>query len=331
MSAITHGMDIQAVRKLAGQMIARIRDVDAETRARLELQRSEERLRAAMRSTPVGMAIVTRSGRFLQVNEALCRIMGKSERALVGATVTSLSHPDDHDIDLEMWNLLHSGATRSVTRDKRLVDSGGRAVWVQQSLAIVTDDDGENSSFVAQFMDITQAQEARAVLDFQANHDPLTDLKNRRAVINTITAVLSHPPRSGTDLGILYCDVDRFKPINDTYGHPVGDELLVEIARRIRRCVRSGDTVGRIGGDEFVVVLTQIHGIDDAVRIGNAILEQVSQAVVMGDVEIMPTMSIGAAVAIPGDDPDAVLANADRALYRAKQAGRNRLEADLSP
>jgi diguanylate cyclase (GGDEF)-like protein/PAS domain S-box-containing protein len=319
-SSTVHTHDGEVVR------IARLRDVDAETRARLDLQRSEERFRAAMSSTPVGMALVTRSGRFLKVNQALCRMLKQTESELTGAMVNTVTHPQDRPIDMEMWNLLHSGARRSVTREKRLVDTRGGILWVQQALATVTDDDGERTSFVAQFVDTTATHEAQAVLAFQANHDPLTDLMNRRAVIDTIAAVLSHPPRTGTELGVLYCDFDHFKAINDKSGHQVGDDLLVEVARRIRRCVRAGDTVGRIGGDEFVVLLTQIHNIGDALRIGEKIRATVAQPLAIGDAVFTPTVSMGAAVATHGEDPNTVLSNADRALYAAKDAGRNRVE-----
>ncbi|HQR79126.1 MAG TPA: PAS domain S-box protein [Actinomycetota bacterium] len=307
--------------------VARIRDVDAETRARLALERSEERFRAAMRSTPVGMALVSDDGRFLQVNHALCQMVKRTEASLAGALVTSLTHPADQGVDLEMWNALHSARTSSITREKRLLDAQGAVVWVEQALAVVTDDQGERTSFVAQFMDVTEARNARAQLDFQANHDPLTDLKNRRAVLETMSAVLAHPPRTGTELGVLFCDLDYFKAVNDRLGHQAGDELLIEVASRIRSCVRTQDTVGRIGGDEFVVLLAQVHDTADALLVAEKIRGAVSQPVRLGGAEVVPSMSIGAAVAHSGDDPDRVLARADQALYLAKEAGRGRAVA----
>lgn len=103
---------------------------------------------------------------------------------------------------------------------------------------------------VAQFIDVTASRQARALLEFQANHDPLTELKNRRAVLAALAATLSHPARTGTRLAVLYCDLDRFKPVNDADGHGVGDEVLVEAGRRIRRCVRQGRRTQ--GGDGVV-------------------------------------------------------------------------------
>lgn len=308
--------------------VARIRDVDAETRARLALERSEEKFRAAMRSTPVGMALVSSSGRFVQVNHALCQMVKRSEASLSGALVTSLTHPADQGVDLEMWNALHSGQVPSITREKRLLDAQGAVVWVQEALAAVTDDQGQRTSFVAQFMDVTEARSARAQLDFQANHDPLTDLKNRRAVLQAMSAVLSHPPRTGTELGVLFCDLDHFKAVNDQHGHQAGDDLLIEVARRIRDCVRTQDTVGRIGGDEFVVLLAQVHDTADALLVADKIGTAVGQPVRLGEVDVTPSMSIGVAVAHSGDNPDRVLARSDRALYLAKEAGRGRAVAD---
>ncbi len=123
---------------------------------------------------------------------------------------------------------------------------------------------------------------------------------------------------------MLYCDLDGFKQINDEHGHAVGDEVLIEVGRRIRRCVRNGDTVGRLGGDDFVVLMTQIHDVADALRVGEHIRAEVARPVRCGTGEVTPTRSVGVALARSGDDTDAVLARADRALYKAKESGRNR-------
>jgi diguanylate cyclase (GGDEF)-like protein len=155
----------------------------------------------------------------------------------------------------------------------------------------------------------------------------LTDLKNRRAVLQTMHTVLAHPPRTGQRLGVLYCDLDRFKQVNDTYGHPVGDALLIEVARRIQRCLREADTVGRMGGDEFLVLLTQVNGLEEAAQVAEKVRREVTAPFRMDQNVLIPTLSIGVSVAESGDDADEVVARADRALYQAKQSGRDRVIA----
>jgi len=303
--------------------VVRLRDVDARVRARIALQNSEERFRAAMRATPIGVAIINRDGYIVQVNAALSRMLRRSEQSLMGNRITSLTHPDDRRIDLEMWNLLHGRQAGSVTREKRLVDSDGEALWVQNALASVRDEEGEISSFVAQFLDVSETQQAHAALELMALHDPLTNLKNRRAVLDQLQSALSHPQRAGSRLGVLYCDLDRFKKVNDVHGHAIGDALLVEVARRMEATVRDTDTVGRIGGDEFVVLLTQTRDEDSLLAVAQKIRAAVSAPFTADGVTLTPTLSIGVAMAEPGDSPDALVAKADMALYSAKEKGRD--------
>jgi diguanylate cyclase (GGDEF)-like protein/PAS domain S-box-containing protein len=273
------------------------------------------------------MALIDRQGVLLQVNGALSGMLKVDEKALLGQRITSMTHPGDRNIDLEMWNLLHLGKVDSVTREKRVIDATGAVVWVQNAIAAVKDGKGTHPTFVAQFLDITQARQAHSLLDFHAHHDPLTDLKNRRAVLQTMHTVLAHPPRTGQRLGVLYCDLDRFKQVNDTYGHPVGDALLIEVARRIQRCLREADTVGRMGGDEFLVLLTQVNGLEEAAQVAEKVRREVTAPFRMDQNVLIPTLSIGVSVAESGDDADEVVARADRALYQAKQSGRDRVIA----
>ena len=207
----------------------------------------------------------------------------------------------------------------------------GRSCGCRTQLRQCRASTGHHATFVAQFLDITEARQAHSLLDFHAHHDPLTDLKNRRAVLQTMHSVLSHPPRTGQRLGVLYCDLDKFKHVNDTYGHPVGDALLIEVSRRIQRCLREADTVGRMGGDEFLVLLTQINGLEEAAQVAEKVRREVGVPFRMEQHVLTPRLSIGAAVAEAGDDADEVVARADRALYEAKKAGRDRVVATGSP
>jgi diguanylate cyclase (GGDEF)-like protein/PAS domain S-box-containing protein len=305
--------------------IVRLRDVDAEVHAQIELRDSEERFRTAMRATPLGMALITRGGTFLQVNAALCRMLHSDEKALLGASITSLTHEGDRSVDLEMWNLLHSGQVSSVTREKRLMAADGSVVWVQNALAAVKDLSGADTSFVAQFLDITQARSAQESLQVLAHKDPLTNLWNRRAILAQIQDALSRDPRNATSKAVLYCDLDDFKPINDRHGHAVGDALLVEVARRIEACVPDPAVVGRIGGDEFLIFLPSCEGPPDALDAAECIRRAVGDPVGLDGSTMRVSISLGVGFAAPGDDADALIAKADRALYSAKRMGRDRV------
>lgn len=298
--------------------VARLRDVDSEFRAQQRVRASEERFRTAMNSSLVGTALVDSEGLLVQVNDALCRLLGFTEQELLTKRLPDLCEA------CGSWDDVLAGHVWLGEGQLRAAD--GSQVWVQQALAAVTDDDGERTSVVAQFIDVTAARQARALLEYQANHDPLTSLKNRRAVMAAMAATLAHPPRSGSrGLAVLYCDLDRFKPVNDEFGHAPGDQLLIEVGRRIRRCVRVGDTVGRIGGDEFLVLLMDLHGYDDALRVAESVRAAVAEPMAVNDVELVVTVSVGVTLAEPGEEPDDVLAKADQALYEAKRRGRNQV------
>ncbi|MBK6762609.1 MAG: GGDEF domain-containing protein [Micrococcales bacterium] len=125
-------------------------------------------------------------------------------------------------------------------------------------------------------------------------------------------------------MGVLFIDLDGLKSVNDTYGHAVGDEVIVTVARRVRDRVRVNDVLARFGGDEFVLVLPAIHGVDDVARICEELHRAVTQPMAVGERTIVMTMSVGVAVVSPGEDPDSALRRADAALYRAKREGRAR-------
>lgn len=304
--------------------VVRLRDVDDEVRARRALETSEERFRTAMRAAPIGMALTTRDGVILQVNAALTRMLRMTEEDMRGQRVTSLTHPEDRTIDLEMFNALHSGRASEVTKEKRLVDADGQTLWVLNAIAGGGEhDDGRYGSFVAQFLDVTDTRQAHQALSELALLDPLTTLSNRRAVLEHMAAVLDHTPRRGTSLAILYVDVDRFKVINDRYGHLVGDAVLVEIAARMRKCLRQEDAVGRLGGDEFLAVLPQMTSRADAVAVAEKLRAAVARPIEAQGRTVRATVSIGLTMATAGESPEAIISRADGLLYDAKSEGRD--------
>ncbi len=183
-------------------------------------------------------------------------------------------------------------------------------------------------SFVSASMwidgELTQVRQDAAWFQRLANHDFLTDLPNRRQLETVLDTAIAQASRNGTPCAALVIDIDHFKRLNDRFGHPTGDKVLREIARRLRGELRAGNTLGRWGGEEFVVVApqTELYG---AQQLGERLLYAVRADPVAG--EHLVTVSIGVSVYRPGDTPETLIARADRALYRAKQAGRDRLAA----
>ena len=180
--------------------------------------------------------------------------------------------------------------------------------------------------WIAVAIDTTDRRVAEDDARHLAHHDPLTGLPNRRLLIDRLDRALTRDDRSGELVGLLFCDLDNFKMINDVYGHAGGDRLLHEVARRFEDQARGSDTVARVGGDEFVIVLQGLAEPDDATRIAERIRAAIARPIVAGEHQMRVTCSIGVAIADDATtDVDSLLARADAAMYRAKEAGRDQV------
>jgi diguanylate cyclase (GGDEF)-like protein len=177
---------------------------------------------------------------------------------------------------------------------------------------------------------MAELEHSRAALREEATHDPLTGLANRRLFYDRLQQAIRRAHRYGGRVCILYVDLDRFKDINDNHGHHVGDAVLIEVARRLKECVRESDTVARLGGDEFVVLLEEVQGRQDSVTAALKIETSLTQAARLGDVELGIDASIGHAVyPDDGDDEDALIRAADAAMYRVKSGCESERQAPL--
>ncbi|MDQ1697851.1 MAG: hypothetical protein QOJ03_3204 [Frankiaceae bacterium] len=308
-----------------GQVILIVaRDVTDDIVAIEHLAESERRWRLAFEHSPIGAALVGADGEILLANASLGAMLHHRAEALVMLSLSDITHHDDLLLDAARMQDLLSGASQSYTVEKRFTTSDGHLLWGQLTAAAVPDLNGEVHGVIVQLQDVTQRRDAELELANRALHDPLTGLANRFLVQQWLSSALQE--HLGRDVGVLYCDLDRFKVVNDSLGHTAGDDVLVEAAARLCSAVRPEDLVGRVGGDEFVVVCERIGGADDLLRLAARLAETLDEPIVIGEHAHTVTISIGAAVGRSTDTADELLMRADMALLRAKRLGRARVE-----
>jgi diguanylate cyclase (GGDEF)-like protein len=209
--------------------------------------------------------------------------------------------------------------------ERRYLRPGGTTVWASVHVSLVRDESGEPQYFYMQMQDITGRKQLEEELVHQALHDSLTGLPNRALLVDRLVHGLAGARRRGAQVGVIFLDVDHFKVVNDSLGHDAGDELLRHTAERIVGAIRPGDTVGRFGGDEFVVVCDDVTA-PEAERIAERVLEALSQPALIAHEELNMTASLGIALADDDATPESLLRDADAAMYRAKERGRDRIE-----
>ena len=271
--------------------------------------------------SPIRIALVSPEGHFIAVNSRLCDLFERDRATLLDMTVEDITYPDDVAEDLEGSAACLRGERAGYEMEKRFLLPDGRWLPALLSKALVRDDDGKAVHFVSQVVDLTERRRVEDRLRDAAGRDPLTWLANRRGLVQW------YDQRDVTrDLGVMYIDLDGFKPVNDIYGHPLGDLILQEVARRLRREVRADDIVARVGGDEFVVIVC--YDTSDGFAFDQLVTRL--QRTFDGDISVQADdgsviavrASVGA-VQVPG--PLAMsdaLAQADRAMYDVKRARR---------
>ncbi|OGU09213.1 MAG: hypothetical protein A2075_00060 [Geobacteraceae bacterium GWC2_58_44] len=291
------------------------------------LRESEERFRKIFELGPLGMEVLGRDRRFLKVNRMLCQMTGYLEEELASRTVADITHPDDREIDLCNAQRLLNGDISHCKREKRYTRKNGEILWVSLTLSPIRDEAGNFLYFLGLVEDISERKRFEERLEYQANHDALTALPNRNLLADRLLQALYYVQRHQSQAAVFFIDLDHFKFINDSLGHNTGDRLLKIAAERISRSVRSVDTVARQGGDEFVVVITDLEQSENAALLAQKIREAVSQPFSIDEHELEITCSIGISI-YPKDGADGptLLRNADAAMYRAKEQGRNNFQ-----
>ena len=277
-------------------------------------------------SSAEGITITAPDGTIIAVNRAFTEITGYSEAEVIGRNPRILqSGRQETSLYVAMWQTLRSrGRWQGELWNRR---KDGQEFLESLTISAVKDADGRVTHYVGVFSDTTALRKAHDQLDHQAHHDPLTGLPNRLLLTDRLRKALQRAHRDRTGLAVLFIDLDRFKNINDTLGHQAGDRVLCEVALRLERLMRESDTVGRLGGDEFLIVIEDIVDPTVASMIADKILTALQASPVTVEHEFFVGASIGISV-FPqdGEDGDTLMKNADVAMYRAKERGRNAYE-----
>jgi diguanylate cyclase (GGDEF)-like protein/PAS domain S-box-containing protein len=289
-----------------------------------DLGGAEERFRRAFDDSQVGMAVLSTGGRYQRVNRALCELTGYPPQELLGKTFGEITHPDDIDASLEAWRDLIQGERYGYRAEERYIHSDGHPVWISLNVSPIHEGSGAPSYLIAQIEDISDRKESEERLTRQALHDSLTGLPNRMLFSDRVR--MASARRGARGLAIIYLDLDGFKLVNDTLGHAAGDQVLIEVARRLEKLLRAGDTLARLGGDEFALLCEEVA--DEEVRtIADRVIDALAEPIDVEGTAVTQAASIGFSLYPADGDPgeaDQMLGEADLAMYRAKAAGKSR-------
>lgn len=303
-----------------------------------QLRESEELHRFIVNSSPDLVYMLDRNGCFTFLNDRIDALLGYRKDELLGKHYSEIVHEEHLDNARFIVNERRTGERAARNVELRLKSRRPRtgprvfqsqAVWMELTARGIYSDNRERTreSFVGTFgtaRDITERKEAEQVINFQAYHDLLTHLPNRALLKDRLNLAITHARRNKRSLAVMFLDLDRFKVVNDTLGHSMGDRLLKAVANRLQSCLRQGDTLSRFGGDEFTLLLPEVRTRDDVVVIARKILDKIANPFVVDGHELFVGASIGIAMyPEAGDSVEALIQNADIAMYHIKGRGKN--------
>jgi diguanylate cyclase (GGDEF)-like protein/PAS domain S-box-containing protein len=309
--------------------IGTIRDIRRRQIAEAELYLEKERAQVTLASIGDGVMRADVSGHVTFLNRAGTELTGWPGEDAVGKPLgdvfTLIDATTRKPIVHRLQAAVAQGELMPLPETAVLVRRDGQEVPIEDTMAPIRDKEGNFTGAVNVFRDVSEAREAARRLRHVAHHDPLTSLPNRVLLDDRVNRAIALADRHDSKIAVLYVDLDGFKLINDTQGHAVGDKLLQSVTERLLSCVRDCDTVSRIGGDEFVVLLSEVRQAEDAATTARRILHSIGEPHTVDHLELTVSASIGISI-YPDDARSAgeLMANADSAMYEAKSSGRSR-------
>jgi diguanylate cyclase (GGDEF)-like protein/PAS domain S-box-containing protein len=291
-----------------------------------EMEAQMQLLASAVQYSGEAIVITDVDNKIVTVNPAFTRLTGYAADEVIGRNPRILSAgrttPEEY---ARMWQgITERGFWQGEIWDRRK-DGGIYPKWI--SISVIRDDEGQVRYHVAHFTDVSSERAAEERLHHIAHHDVLTGLLNRLSLKGRLDQALAGARRDGSRVALLFIDLDRFKVINDTLGHHMGDELLIEVAKRLLESVRDSDVVARLGGDEFVIMLSGIEHSGAVAMVAEKLVFSIGQSYQIGGYDLYTSPSIGIAIfPTDGNDGEMLMKNADAAMYHAKMAGRNNFQ-----
>jgi diguanylate cyclase (GGDEF)-like protein/PAS domain S-box-containing protein len=303
------------------------RDVSERMQAEAQLRDAKERLTRALRGSGLALWDIDVPGRKVYLSESWVEMLGvkPSSNVITISELLELVPPDEQRELIETSRGVIRGRIPEYNVEHRIITASGERIWIHSRGKVVERDAAGRALWMSgTSADITERKRAESRIQHLATRDALTDLPNRLLLGDRLQQALAVAHRDGSALAVLFIDLDRFKTVNDSLGHPIGDTLLLRTAERLKVCLREEDTVARQGGDEFIVLVPGIADQRSAALVAEKILEVLSRPVNADSHELVVTGSIGIAL-YPDDGRDAstLLKNADTAMYHAKESGRN--------
>jgi diguanylate cyclase (GGDEF)-like protein/PAS domain S-box-containing protein len=327
-SIVMANIDVKCVRRADGTVnyfVAMVRDTTEQERRKGEILAARSQLQATLDAIPDLLFELDLNGRYYAYHSPRTDLLAAPVEDLLGKTISDVLPPDAAEI---VFSALQEAQEEGFSSGKQLeLELSHGTFWFELSVSRKPVDSLPDPHFIVLARDITERKASEQRIINLAHYDSLTKLPNRALLADRMKVAINRAARQSTRLAVLFVDLDRFKPINDSLGHEVGDKLLKVVAERMQDAVRSVDTVSRVGGDEFVVLLSEIETSEAAARVAEKLINTLSQPFEIEEHELSVTASVGICIYPDnGTDANILLRNADASMYSAKEAGRNRYQ-----
>jgi diguanylate cyclase (GGDEF)-like protein/PAS domain S-box-containing protein len=301
-----------------------ITDITERHRMEKALRQSEEKYRTILESIQEGYFEIDITGKYTFFNDSMCRIHGYSKEELMGMNHRQHTDKETKNKLFQVFNKVYNTGEPAKEVDWQIIRKDGTKRYIESSISLQKDSSDKPIGFRGIVRDVTERKRAEERIQYLATHDALTGLPNRLMFGQLINHAIQAARRYQRQLAVFFIDLDRFKTINDSLGHEAGDQLLQEIAKRFKQSLRAVDIVGRLGGDEFIMLIEEMDELSQIANVAHKVLSTAIQPIVLLGEECRVTASIGISIyPRDGEDEQALMKNADMAMYVAKEEGKN--------